>query len=62
MQIWLFASYIEEFEWPKGVFLSNFLEFHKIPLSVYNNLSDDDKELAAEIKAGTKFQVLFNNR
>ena len=34
MQIWLFASYIEEFEWPKGVFLSNFLEFHKIPLFV----------------------------
>ena len=61
MQIWLFASYIEEFEWPKGVFLSNFLEFHKIPLSIYNDLSDDDKELAAEIKAGTKFQVLFNN-
>lgn len=61
IQISLFANYVEEFEWPKGIFLSNFLENNNIPVSVYNNLSGEDKELAAEIKAGTKCQVLWDN-
>jgi len=61
LQAGLFGSYIEEFEWQKGVFLSNFLEFHNIPASVYNDLSDEDKELAAEVKAGRKCLVLWDN-
>ena len=49
---------VEELIWPQGDTFLAFLERHNIPLSIYYNLSGEDKELASELSAGTKFQIL----
>ena len=49
---------VEELTWPQGDTFLTFLERHNIPLSIYYNLSGEDKELASELSAGTKFQIL----
>lgn len=49
---------VEELIWPQGDTFLTFLERHNIPLSIYYNLSGEDKELASELSAGTKFQIL----
>ena len=52
---------VKELSWPNGSHFLNFLENNKIPLSLYYNLSSEDQELAAEIIAGTKYQILKDN-
>lgn len=49
---------VENLEWQNGVSLSQFLEANGMPYSLYNGLEDEDKELAAEIKAGAPYQIL----
>ncbi|MCD8212499.1 MAG: peptidoglycan DD-metalloendopeptidase family protein [Campylobacter sp.] len=49
---------VKELSWPNGSHFLNFLENNKIPLSLYYNLTSEDQELAAEIIAGTKYQIL----
>ena len=49
---------VEGLIWPQGDTFLTFLERHNIPLSIYYNLSGEDKELASELSAGTKFQIL----
>ncbi|WP_236843628.1 peptidoglycan DD-metalloendopeptidase family protein [Campylobacter lanienae] len=49
---------VEDLIWPQGDTFLTFLERHNIPLSIYYNLSGEDKELASELSAGTKFQIL----
>ncbi|MBE2983919.1 peptidoglycan DD-metalloendopeptidase family protein [Campylobacter sp. RM9344] len=49
---------VEELSWPNGISFLNFLENNKMPLSLFYELSSEDKELAAEIIAGTKYQIL----
>lgn len=49
---------VEELIWPQGDTFLTFLERHNIPSSIYYNLSGEDKELASELSAGTKFQIL----
>ncbi|OPA72680.1 hypothetical protein BB381_04640 [Campylobacter pinnipediorum subsp. caledonicus] len=52
---------VEELSWPSGTPFLSFLEKNKIPLSVFYNLSSEDKELAAEIFAGLKYQISRDN-
>lgn len=51
---------IEEREWAKNEFFLNFLQNNSLPLALYYDLDAQDKELASEIKEGTKFQILWN--
>lgn len=54
----LSASYLEELKWPKGETFLTFLEKNNLPLSIYYTLDKEEQELAAEIVAGVKYQVL----
>lgn len=54
------ALVIEEREWAKNQFFLSFLENNSLPLSLYYDLDAQDKELASEIKEGSKFQILWN--
>lgn len=47
--------------WQKGATFLNFLESHKIPLKVYYDLYGEDKELTAEIYAGTRYYTLIDD-
>lgn len=53
-------SKIEENLWPKGETLLTFFEKYHIPMNVYFDLAETDKELCAEIQAETKFQKQLN--
>ncbi len=55
------ASYLEELRWKNGETLLNFLEDNSLPLNIYYNLDRRDKELAAEIISGVKYQILRND-
>ncbi|AFL68945.1 peptidoglycan DD-metalloendopeptidase family protein [Sulfurospirillum barnesii] len=52
------ASYLEELKWPKGETFLTFLEKNQLPLKIYYTLDKEEQELAAEIIAGVKYQVL----
>lgn len=54
-------SQVYELPWEKNVTFLKFLEINKIPLDLYWNQSETDKELCAEITAGIKYQELKNN-
>lgn len=49
---------VEELSWPSGTPFLNFLEQNHMPLSLFYNLSSEDKELAEEISAGLRYQIL----
>lgn len=53
-----FGAVLHEQKWPKGDSLLEFLERHSLPLSIYYSLDREEKELAEEIYAGVKFQIL----
>ena len=67
MTLWLlflsfsFGAYLEEDKWPKGVTFLTFLEKNQLPSSIYYTLDKEEQELAAEIIAGSKYQVLRND-
>ena len=52
------GAYLEELRWKNGETFLNFLENNSLPLSVYYDLDTGDKELAAEIISGVRFQIL----
>ena len=52
------ASYLEELKWPKGETFLTFLEKNNLPLTIYYTLDKEEQELAAEIVAGVRYQVL----
>lgn len=52
---------VEELIWQNGESFLKFLENNQIPVSLYYGLEKEDQELAAEIIAGTKFQILRDN-
>jgi len=52
------ASYVEELKWPKGETFLTFLVKNNLPQSIYYTLDKEEQELAAEIVAGVKYQVL----
>ena len=52
------AAYIEEVKWYSGETFLTFLEKQNLPLSIYYNLENEDKELASEIITGIKYQLL----
>lgn len=54
----LYASNLEELTWPSGATFLTFLESNSIPVSLYYELDREDKELASEIMAGVKYQIL----
>lgn len=53
----LYSANIEELNWPKGETFTQFLEKHSIPISLYNNLDKEDKELCSEIQADNRFYL-----
>jgi murein DD-endopeptidase MepM/ murein hydrolase activator NlpD len=53
-----FGAYLEELKWPKGETFLTFLEKNQLPLNIYYSLDKEEQELAAEIIAGVKYQVL----
>ncbi|MDX1808898.1 MAG: peptidoglycan DD-metalloendopeptidase family protein [Sulfurospirillaceae bacterium] len=52
------AAYLEEQTWKNGETFLDFLSKNSLPLNIYYDLDGRDKELAAEIISGTKFQIL----
>ncbi len=52
------ALSIEEFTWENGDTLLEFLQRNSIPMSLYYGLDREDRELASEIAAKVKYQVL----
>ncbi len=54
-------SVVYDMAWEKNVTFLKFLELNHIPLDLYWNQSETDKELCAEITAGIKYQELKNN-
>ncbi|NOX14985.1 MAG: M23 family metallopeptidase [Epsilonproteobacteria bacterium] len=59
---YLNASHVEELKWKNGETFLTFLENNSLPLRIYYNLDSTDKELATEIMAGTKFQILRSDK
>lgn len=53
-----FGAYLEELKWPKGETFLTFLEKNQLPPTIYYSLDKEEQELAAEIIAGVKYQVL----
>ncbi|MDR0666802.1 MAG: peptidoglycan DD-metalloendopeptidase family protein [Campylobacteraceae bacterium] len=56
-----FGSKVEEYNWEKGETFLMFLERNSLPFSLYYTLDVEDKEMAAEIYAGTKYYLLRGN-
>lgn len=56
----VFSANIEHPKWVQGETFLTFLEKYKIPADAYFKLSKTDKELCAEITAGSKFQLLYD--
>lgn len=54
----LLGSTMSENNWQRGETLLTFLESNALPLSIYYNLDREEQELASEIVAGVKYQVL----
>lgn len=54
------GAYVEELKWPKGETFLTFLEKNALPSSIYYTLDREEQELAAEIVAGVKYQILKN--
>lgn len=54
----LFAGEVQELSWPKGDSFLTFLDKNSISQKLYYDLDKEDKELASEIVAGIKYQVL----
>ena len=52
------ALSIEELTWESGDTLLEFLQRNSIPMSLYYELDKEDKEIASEIAAKIKYQVL----
>jgi murein DD-endopeptidase MepM/ murein hydrolase activator NlpD len=55
------GSRAEEYYWEKGETFLMFLERNSLPFSLYYALDMEDKEMAAEIYAGTKYYFLRGN-
>lgn len=53
-----YGAYLEELKWPKGETFLTFLERNALPLNIYYSLDKEEQELAAEIVAGVKYQIL----
>lgn len=55
------SAYLDESKWPKGETFLTFLEKNQLPQDIYYSLDKEEQELAAEIMAGVKYQVLRND-
>lgn len=53
---------VEEYSWENGMTFLTFLEKYSIPLSLYYNLEREEKENASDITAGTKYQILYDDK
>lgn len=54
----VYGAYVEELKWSKGETFLTFLEKSGLPSSIYYRLDKEEQELAAEIVAGIRYQVL----
>ena len=52
------AAYLEVDKWKDGETFLDFLKRNSLPRSIYYDLDVGDKELASEITAGVKYQIL----
>lgn len=56
------AAEVQNLRWAQGESFLTFLEKYKIPSDVYFKLSKTDRELCTEIIAGSKFEILTNDK
>lgn len=54
----VFGSFVQELKWSQNETFLDFLQNNNIPQSVYYSLEKNEQELASEISAGLKFQIL----
>lgn len=54
----LHAAMLDEKHWESGETFLTFLEKNSLPLAIYYNLDSEGKELATEIMADVKYQIL----
>jgi murein DD-endopeptidase MepM/ murein hydrolase activator NlpD len=57
-----FGTRVEDHYWEKGETFLMFLEKNSLPFSLYYALDAEDKEMAAEIYAGTKYYMLRGDK
>ena len=68
LSLWLcyanssFGAVGERLNWESGLTLLGFFEQNLIPLRLYYNLSPQDKELTAEVKANATYYTLRNEQ
>ncbi|MGP1485870.1 MAG: peptidoglycan DD-metalloendopeptidase family protein [Campylobacter sp.] len=61
-QILAIKPSVEERSWNNGITFLTFLEDNSMPLSLYYNLEREDQELASGITAGTRYQILRDDK
>ena len=52
----------KEYHWSSKLTFLKFLESHNIPLSVYYNMDEQDKELIQEIRSGQEYTIIKDNK
>jgi len=57
----LYANQVESGYWKSGETLLSFFEKHNIPQSLYYNLPKEDQESAADIYAGTRYFMAYQD-
>ena len=57
-----FSAVGERVVWSSGMSLLAFLESHSIPLRLYYNLSNADKELSSEVQVGSVCYILRDDQ
>lgn len=58
----LWGAEVQNLKWTQGETFLTFLEKYNIPADVYFKLSKTDRELCTEILAGSKFELLSNEK
>ena len=58
LPLFLYSATLQTHTWPKGHTYLNFLEKHKLPLSLYYNLDREDQKLTEEIYSGTRYETM----
>ncbi len=55
------AAYVAELKWENGCTFLSFLEKYEIKKSIYFNLEYEDKQTVAEIRAGARYHILYDD-
>ena len=56
------GAYIAELKWEDGCTFLSFLQKHEIDKSLYFNLDEEDQQIVAEIRAGARYHILYDEK